>query len=285
MSTAIERKNRVTALIGTLAVHALLFFLFIWIVFKTPNPPFPESGGSGIEINFGDLTEGTGNTEESGMTINENQEKTEPLNVQQTSQTEDNAVVTSNVENTITINKNEKPTKIESNTIVTDKIEKPVEQKASTELLNALNALKNKKSNTSSGGDGNSGKAGNEGDPNGSKNSDGDGGSGGNGKGGNGIGKGNGNGPGNRYDLKGRNMTRPPQIVDDSQDQGNVVVEIIVDEMGKVIKATPGARGSTTTSAILYAKARQAALSAKFNASPTGITEQRGTITFVFLLN
>lgn len=284
MSTAIERKNRVTALIGTITVHALLFFLFIWIVFKTPNPPYPESGGSGIEINFGDLSEGTGNTEESGMTINENQEKTEPLNVQQTSQTEDNALVTSNVENTITINKNEKPIKVERNKIVTDKIEKPIEQTASMELLSALNALKNKKSNASNGGDGNSGKAGNEGDPNGSKTSDGDGGSGGNGKGGNGGGKGNGNGPGNRYDLKGRTM-KPLEIVDDSQEQGNVVVEIIVDEMGKVIKATPGARGSTTTSAILYAKARQAALSAKFNASPTGITEQRGTITFVFLLN
>jgi protein TonB len=62
-------------------------------------------------------------------------------------------------------------------------------------------------------------------------------------------------------------------------------VEIIVDENGKVIDAVPGQRGSTTTSAYLYTLARQAAKTAKFNASPEGAKEQKGTYTFVFRLD
>jgi protein TonB len=79
-------------------------------------------------------------------------------------------------------------------------------------------------------------------------------------------------------------LLQKPDRMTDSQEEGNVVVEIIVDETGKVIKATPGQRNSTTTSSNLYAKARQAALTVKFNPSPEGIKEQRGTYTFVFLL-
>jgi outer membrane biosynthesis protein TonB len=63
-----------------------------------------------------------------------------------------------------------------------------------------------------------------------------------------------------------------------------VVVEIIVDEKGNVIKATPGQRGSTTQSSKLYAKARGAAKEVKFSPSPDGTKEQRGTYTFVFTL-
>ena len=63
------------------------------------------------------------------------------------------------------------------------------------------------------------------------------------------------------------------------------MVEIIVDETGKVIEATPGQRGSTTTSAYLYTLARQASKTLKFNASSEGIHEQKGTSTFVFRLH
>ena len=80
-------------------------------------------------------------------------------------------------------------------------------------------------------------------------------------------------------------LLKKPQITDDSQEEGKVIVEITVDETGKVIKATPGARGSTTANSVLYAKARQAAFSAKFNASGEGVKEQKGTITFVFILD
>ena len=108
-----------------------------------------------------------------------------------------------------------------------------------------------------------------------------------------GVGPGDGTGHGNNtpgyngtggYDLKGRLLLKKPERMTDNQEEGIVVVEIIVDETGKVIKVSPGQRGSTTTSSNLYAKARQAAYQAKFNPSPEGIKEQRGTYTFVFTL-
>lgn len=84
--------------------------------------------------------------------------------------------------------------------------------------------------------------------------------------------------------LNGRELIKRPEALTDSKEEGIVVVEIIVDEIGNVIKATPGQRGSTTTSLSLFEKAKQRAIQAKFNSSAEGIKEQRGTYTFVFTL-
>jgi TonB family protein len=63
-----------------------------------------------------------------------------------------------------------------------------------------------------------------------------------------------------------------------------VVVDITVNKDGTVINARPGARGTTTTSSLLFSKAKEAALKAKFNPGTAGVEEQRGTITFVFVV-
>ena len=79
-------------------------------------------------------------------------------------------------------------------------------------------------------------------------------------------------------------MNRPDRLTD-ATEEGVVVVEIIVSAEGKVIKATPGQKGSTTFSSKLFSKARQAALSATFSPRTDGSTDtQRGTYTFVFTL-
>jgi len=92
-------------------------------------------------------------------------------------------------------------------------------------------------------------------------------------------------GHGGLYGLGDRKLLMKPARMTDAEESGIVVVEIIVDENGKVIKATPGLPGSTTLSAKLFSKARQAVMQAKFSPSADGKTEQRGTYTIVFELN
>ncbi|GAB3308560.1 hypothetical protein ACFQT0_16980 [Hymenobacter humi] len=45
--------HRREALIGTLLIHGLLLLLFIFTVFKGPNPPLAAIGGDGVELNYG----------------------------------------------------------------------------------------------------------------------------------------------------------------------------------------------------------------------------------------
>ncbi len=77
-------------------------------------------------------------------------------------------------------------------------------------------------------------------------------------------------------------MTRKPSLQDQSQETGKVVIEVIVDKDGNVTSVNGPVRGSTTSAAVLVNKAKQSAREAKFSKSPSGVEEQRGTITFVF---
>jgi periplasmic protein TonB len=274
MSVTAENKNRAIALTLTLVFHALLFLLFVIIVFITPIPPFEIKPVPEIEIELG--MEGFGKTEAGGSGKNDPDIATVTENAapqaQQTTQnnTAPN-IITDPTETSTTVITNPK-NKNTKETTETPKIE---EEKPSQELLRALNALKNKKKHEGEGqGSGNTGGSGT-----GTSQGIGDG---------DGMGFGDGtpgyNGTGKDYNLRGRLLIKKPEQMTDSQEEGVVVVEIIVDETGKVIKAVPGQRGSTTVSANLFAKARQAAISAKFNPSPEGIKEQRGTYTFKFVL-
>ena len=60
---------------------------------------------------------------------------------------------------------------------------------------------------------------------------------------------------------------------------------IRVDRNGKVISASPGAKGSTTTNSYLYSKAKEAALKTTFEANTTAPEIQVGTIIYNFKLN
>lgn len=268
MDTTLENRSRLQAMgFSALIFGLLLLFIFFWKII-TPIPPFEIKPVPEIEIGLG--MEGLGNTNAGGSGQNDDDIAT----------SEEAAVapaVTNNSPNIITDDTEEsavvKTNPNNKNDAKTDA--NPVEEpKPNTELLNALAALKNKNKHDGKGeGDGNTGGSGT-----GSQKGVGDG---------DGTGHGNntpGYNGGGGYDLKGRMLVKKPEKMTDSEEEGIVVVEIIVNEAGKVIKATPGMRGSTTTSSNLYAKARQAALSVKFNASPEGITEQRGTYTFKFTL-
>lgn len=277
MDASAENKNKYFALGLTLLFHVGLFLLFIFTVFITPLPPFPESPDL-IDLGVDAGMMGLGNQESGGSG------KKDPDLATKTEAAKVTTVVkASPAENVITDETGEavdiktSPKKKPKKQVVKE-VEKPteekiVEEKASAELTNALANIRSKKAHT---GQGNGGKE-TGGSGNGSNQGPG-----------NGPGKGIGNGlefhdGKGGYDLTGRSLERRPQRMTDSGEEGVVVVEIIVDETGKVIKATSGKRGSTTTSANLYAKARQAAMQAKFNPKD-GVKEQRGTYTFVFTL-
>jgi hypothetical protein len=105
--------------------------------------------------------------------------------------------------------------------------------------------------NNTSGGYGSGTEPGNEGRPDGTPDGvlggtgNGGNGTGGDGQGGDGPGGPGGGGP-IKYSLGGRRVAKKPVISTNSNDVGIVVVNITVDRQGNVIKAEPGARGTTT---------------------------------------
>jgi TonB family protein len=263
----------------SLLIFTLLLLFLIFYVIVTPNPPFPiaPGGGGGIEFNIGNLIEGTGNVESDGIgdavQVVESTEVTPP-----TTENSSQDVVTSDNGEDVNITKSETNNTSTSQTVVI-----PVKPKVKT-AAELLAEKFNKTKGNNGGGDGNSGHAGNDGRPDGNPNTNGNGGTGGGDGGGDGPGKGPGKGPGNGgygFSLAGRSVMTPPTLSKDTKEEGRVVVEITVDKNGKVIKADPNGRGTNTQSAMLKAKARQAALATTFNVSGE-FEEQKGTITIIF---
>ncbi len=285
MNIAIRRNS----LLLTLLIHAVILFLLWYFVMSTQIPPFGGGGGAEssnigfVEISSGDLQPQSDNVSDNPAV----QPETQPVQAirQETFNTQE-------TEESSAIEEKKEKTKPVSKPVITPPT-KPVVKKVEPVVpkVNAEALYPGKKNSSSSQGTGTvaAGDQGSrDGDPNSIYNGKGQG-QGGNGSGGGdgdgqGPGKGSGKGPGFSYDLGGRSVRVRPTLSDNSQETGKVVVAIKVDKYGTVIDAVPGARGSTTTNTNLYRKAKEAAFRAKFNTSPEGVEEQRGTITFVFLV-
>lgn len=259
-----EGKNRSLALIGTILFHAAILLFLLWYVIITPIPPYPPPKNTPeveVALDFGNNTNGTGNVEAPNKGNNPVTDNNPTPSQSTPTPPQTSATVTSNAE--------EAPAVVSAKTPgTTEKVEPPApptppQPQISTELASVENKFKHAKGQP--GGNGNSGTTGNAGSPDGKT-----------------PGVGNGNGGPFEFFLKDRRPLNHPFISDNSQDQGKVVVEIIVDQDGNVIKATPGAKGTTINTPYLYAKAKQAALDTKFSKSPDGTPEQQGTITVQF---
>lgn len=149
------------------------------------------------------------------------------------------------------------------------------EQKRQSDIMNRTkNALANSKnSGTNSTGEGIAGGPGNQGDPNGSVDSKV-----------RGVGSGLGTKGVATYSLQGRSVQFLPPPKYDYQNEGRVVVDVIVDKSGKVIEATPGGRGTTILDDYLLKVAKDAALQARFERKDDAADKQKGTITYNFIL-
>lgn len=249
-------KNRRKAIIGTVLFHIglLLCFIFMGLTYQIPPPP-----EEGITINFGYQDFGSGS--EQAEQIVEEQEITPQEIVNNNPVVED--ISTQDIEETPT-------TKLKEQ-LEEPKEVKKIEEKKPEPVVNTKALYPGKKQNNSnsqgiSEGQGDQGSQ--DGDPNSNAYTGG-------GIGTNGI----------AYQLGGRTIAEIKKPNYDSQQQGKVVVTIRVDRNGKVISATPGAKGSTTTNAYLYSKAKEAALKTTFEANTTAPEIQVGTIIYNFKLN
>ena len=249
-------KNRRKAIIGTVLFHIGLLLCFIFMGLSYQIPPPPEEG---ITINFG--YQDFGSDSEQPEQIVEEQEITPQQIVN------NNPVV----ENISSQDIEETPT-----TKLKEQLEKPkevkkIEEKKPEPVVNTKALYPGRKQNNSSS-QGISEGQGDQGSQDGDQNS--------NAYTGGGIGT-----NGIAYQLGGRTISEIKKPNYDSQQQGKVVVTIRVGRNGKVISATPGAKGSTTTNAYLYSKAKEAALKTTFEANTKAPEIQVGTIIYNFKLN
>lgn len=238
------------------AAVTALFMLLVVVVcmsfgYDPPNPPIPEEG---VEVNVGDADFGSGDnpqpsSEQSGYVPPAAQEH----------------VSTQHTEETTPMPSSQNPSPVTN--------QQPTEQTTQQPATPEVNqrALFPGKRNNGGNGDGSQGVTdgqGNQGKPGGSESSS----------------NYNGNGGGNGVDftLKGRTNVSLPKPSYSSNQQGKIVVKIVVNQQGRVIRAEAPAQGSTIANGGMVEQARQAALKARFNADPNAPEEQTGTITYIY---
>ena len=284
LSRTQENKYKATSAVLTAIIFTLLMLFLIFFQLITPNPPFPESGGGGgQELSLGMMSVGNDDIDYGSMgSVTDVVTEKTPAKTEEIVTAEDGEVVP------IPENKPE----VKNNTTVIKPVppKEPVKEKTAAEKL----AEKFKKNTGKSGGGvGDNEEAGDNGSPDGDPFKNGSGGKGTGDGGGDGEGTGPGSGPGSGgiggggkigISLKGRTVITPPKLPSDTKEEGKVVVDIVVDAEGRVIEASPNGRGTTTSSAALKQKARQAALATKFNVDGK-FEEQKGTITIIFSFN
>ena len=277
----------------TTALFALLFLLFFYLKFSNQMVlPELEGGGGGgeVAVNFGDSDVGSGDNFQSVEKVLSAPKQTQP-----TASTEKEIVVSENDDAPAIADvkkPSEKPKKVE--------VVKPVVKEVPKPSKSTSDALSNLLNGSNKSGDGEDKVAGNKGKSNGDANASGYNGGGGTGTGsgggngsgqglgtgsgyGSGSGSGTGNGNGN-YQLGNRRALNKPQPNYICEEQGVVVVQISVDQSGKVISANPGIRGTTNAAKCLLDQAKIAALNTKWQSDTTAPEKQVGKIIYNFKL-
>ncbi len=263
-----SRKHNIYGIIGTTIIHGIIVSILFFYVLYPPDPPLEFKG---MMMSLGE--ENMGGPVESPVPDPSTQEQYIPISEQN-----EDPTLSSDVEESVAIKDKTKP-KSEIKTPITTKpineVKKPI-----LELPKKVNeqALFKKKNNSNQGGYGDGSELGNEGSENGNENGSKDG------RGGGDTGPGTGDsGPdGVSFELSGRKVKQLPVVEDNSKSVGKVIVKIIVNKNGEVVKAMPGQVGSTTTETALLQKAKEGALRTKFSSRSDGPEEQYGTMTFVF---
>lgn len=264
------KHKRKSAVITALIMLLLLFGVFN-LGMKYLDPPIEY----GVEINFGNSDVGSGEPVEKTKKAVEPKQQVEEAPKEEKAEEIQEEVITDNTAKEVPVVKKTKPKKkVKANptkkTPKKETIPKPKPSKATTDALNnLLNGNTTEGSTKGEGDDNQSGVKGKEiGNPSSNKyygNS--------------------GSGSGGNYNLAGRKAVSKPIKQPDCEEEGTVVVSIFVSKNGKVIKAIPGAKGTTNSAPCLFRAAREAALLTKWNADGNAPNQQKGTIIYKFSLS
>ncbi|WP_025743268.1 hypothetical protein [Aquimarina pacifica] len=278
----LDTKHKRKSFILTILVHVGLIFLLFYLSLKYVVPE--EEGG--IAINFGTTITGSGNiqpnepiksapeqvvTESTPEPEAESPEITDEVITQDT---EDAPVIEKKPKKDLKKNSN-KPTENKSKTPEKKVEQKKPDPKPDKSTLDILNSFSKgpKNDGKTKGGEGDDNVAGDKGSRDGDPNA----------KSYYGTGKGL-DGDGN-YRLGGRKALTKKKFIQDCNESGIVVVKIEVNQSGKVIRATPGVKGTTNSASCLIGPAKRAALATKFNSDSNAPVKQVGTIVYQFKLS
>ena len=260
-----EKKNKRNGIIGTLLFHALLLisFLFMGLTYKIPPPP-----EEGISINFGFEEQGSNEIRPEDNSLESNPIIEEVL--KESVEVEQEIITQETVETEVIEKPKETKKEIVEPIEPEEKIEEVIieepEPVVNTKALYTGSKKKEKQS------DGNRKISGNQGSIEGDINS--------NKYEGGGIGV-----DGEAYQLLGRSVSFKAKPIYKVQLEGKVVVDITVDQLGNVVNAIAGVKGSTTLNNELLKRAKEAALKTKFSAKESAPTRQQGKIIYNFRLN
>ncbi len=86
------------------------------------------------------------------------------------------------------------------------------------------------------------------------------------------------------YGLNGRSLVSKGKVQQECNEEGRVVVQIVVDRNGKVVDATPGVRGTTNNDPCLLEPARKTAFMHRWNVDSKAPSQQVGFVVVNFKL-
>ncbi len=278
-ANATERRDKQKGLVSTLIFHGLLLLLFAFYGLTHSIPP-PEEG---MVINFGTTETGLGNQESEPMQATENLQEERIEKVPPPPPTEspkpvaEEQVLTQETAEEIYFRKEkEAKEKAETERKREEEHKRQEQERLQAAQKSRMDELfakaKSGQGKGTGGGEGNTKPGGNQGHLDGTPGAP------------HGNVPGSGNSGGVSSNLGNRKMISPPRVAEYSQAKGTVVVEIVVDRNGKVLRATPGGRGSTTTNEGLYKAAKAAAIDTRFDPDINADIQQQGSMTFVFIL-
>ncbi len=290
MSFLDTRHKKKSFTLTTLLLSALLLLLF-YIGLTYLDPPIEN----GIAVNFGTMDFGSGEVQPKEKIRSEPQEVvSEPVQQVQEVQPQEETVEEAPVEKVLTSDNEEsikikqqqeakrkadeaaEKAKAEAERIAKEKRDaeekKRQEQEAKKKNIDALIGGVAKSDGTATGSEGDDNKAGDKGQPDGDPYATSYYGA-----------PGSGSGTGG-YGLNGRSLASQGKVQQDCNEEGRVVVRIVVGRNGQVIQATPGVKGTTNNAPCLLEPAKKTAMLHKWNADSNAPSEQIGFVVVNFKL-